>query len=186
MKKINLFILLISLLLISTSVLSFTADVRPISNKSYFEELHPLLKHAKKSIYIIMFEMRYYPKYPNSPANILVRDLINAAKRKVKVEVILEQSKEVNEKNTNLNRKVGLILAKAGIKVYLDPIYQTTHNKLIIVDRTYTVVGSTNWTYHGLRENNESSVLINSEEVANAFSEYFMCIKRISKPLGGF
>lgn len=105
MKKINLYLFLITILiLITTSVLPFTADVKPISNKFYFKEIHSLLKQAKKSIYIIMFEIRYYHKYPNSPANILVRDLIKADKRGVNVEVILEHSKGLSQKNSKANR----------------------------------------------------------------------------------
>jgi len=37
-----------------------------------------------------MFEACYYEKYPDSPSNILIRDLINAHQRGIKVEVILE------------------------------------------------------------------------------------------------
>jgi phosphatidylserine/phosphatidylglycerophosphate/cardiolipin synthase-like enzyme len=101
----------------------------------------------------------------------------------VNVEVILEHSKGLSQKNSKANRKVGMMLLKAGVKVYLDPPYQTTHNKLIIVDKTYTVIGSTNWTYHGLKKNNESSVLIKSKEVANAFIKYFIRLKKKCKLL---
>lgn len=182
MKKIfttNLQTILLttSLIFITTGVFALSANVKPISNKSYFEELDSLLIQAKKSIYIIMYEMRYYPKYPNSPTNRLVKNLMKAANRGVEVEVILEQSKGFNEKNTNANKEVGVMLAKAGIKVYLDSPYQTTHDKLIIVDGIYTVVGSTNWTYSGLKKNNESSVLIESKEVTDVFTKYFMKIK---------
>lgn len=182
MKKIfttNLqtILLTISLIFITTGVFAFSANVKPISNKSYFEELDSLLIQAKKSIYIIMYEMRYYSKYPNSPTNKLVKDLIKAANRGVEVEVILEQSEGFNEKNTKANKEVGLMLSSAGVKVYLDSPYQTAHDKLIIVDGIYTVLGSTNWTYSGLNKNNESSVLIESKEVTDVYTKYFMKIK---------
>ncbi|MEW6097289.1 MAG: phospholipase D-like domain-containing protein [bacterium] len=182
--KKTLFILLtISLFFITTVIFASVTNVKPIHNKDYFQKVHSLLLQAKKSIYMIMFEIRYYHKYPNSPANRLVRDLMQAAKRGVDVEVILEQAKEFNEKNSKANKEVGVMLTSAGIKVYLDSPYQTTHNKLILVDGIYTVVGSTNWTYHGLKKNNESSVLIESKEITNTFTKYFIRIKRTCKPL---
>jgi len=180
-RNLSLWVLTISLILLITS--GWATNVKPIHNKSYFKEVHSLLLYAKKYIYIIMFEMRYYPNYPNSPPNRLVRDLINAAKRGVDVEVILEQSNDPDEMNTKANKEVGVILASGGIKVYLDSPYQTTHNKLIIVDGTYTIVGSTNWSYYGLNENNESSILIKSKKIANTFTKYFIRIKKICKLL---
>ncbi|HHT9153614.1 MAG TPA: phospholipase D-like domain-containing protein [Candidatus Hypogeohydataceae bacterium YC40] len=40
-------------------------------------------------------------------------------------------------------------------------------------DDEITVVGSTNWSYSGLRMNHEASVLIRSKEVASTFKEAF-------------
>lgn len=173
------FLIATFLVLITEVVFSLPADVKPIPKKDYFPKIHSLLLQSKKSIYLIMFEMRYYPKYHHSLTNKLVRDLIKAAKRGVTVEVILEQSKGFNEGNTKANKEVGKMLASSGVKVYFDPPHQTTHDKLIIVDETYTVIGSTNWTYYGLNKNNESAVVITSKEIANTFIKYFMRIKRL-------
>ncbi len=156
-------------------------DVKPIPNKLYHPAVHNLLKQAKKSIYIVMFEMFYYPKYPSSLENQLVQDLIDAHKRGVNVEVILEQG--TVEKVTIRNREEGgFMLSKAGIKVYFDSLTTTTHNKLIIVDERYTVIGSTNWGYHALEKNNEASVLIDSIPLAKFFLKEFIRIKSECPP----
>jgi len=157
-------------------------DVKPIPNRIYHPAVHKLLKEAKKSIYVVMFEMFYYPKYPTSLENQLVQDLIDAYKRGVNVEVILEQG--TVEKVTIRNRKEGgFMLSNAGVKVYFDSLSQTTHNKLIIVDERYTVIGSTNWSYYGLEKNNEASVLIDSIPLAKFFHKEFERIKSECSPI---
>ena len=151
-------------------------DVQPIPNRLYYPAVHELLTQAEKSIHIVMFEMFYYRKYPESLENQLVHDLIDAHKRGVNVEVILERGTFGGI--TRRNRKEGgFMLSKAGVKVYFESRSKTTHNKLIIVDERYTVIGSTNWSYHGLEKNNEASVLIDSIPLAKFFLEEFNRIK---------
>jgi len=151
-------------------------DVQPIPNRLYYPTVHKLLNEAKKSIYVVMFEMFYYREYPESLENQLVQDLIDAHKRGVNVEVILEQG--TFGRITRRNKKEGgFMLSQAGIKVYFDSLTTTTHNKLIIVDEKYTVIGSTNWSYHALEKNNEASVLIDSIPLAKFFLEEFNRIK---------
>ena len=157
-------------------------DVQPIPNQLYYPAVHELLTQAEKSIHIVMFEMFYYRKYPESLENQLVHDLIDAHKRGVNVEVILEQGTfgRITRRN---KREGGFMLSQAGIRVYFDSRSKTTHNKLIIIDERYTVIGSTNWSYHGLEKNNEASVLIDSTPLAKFFLEEFNRIKSECPPL---
>ena len=172
--------ILIAILVFSFSlqiVLALPAkDVKPIPNRLYYPAVHELLKQAEKSIYIVIFEMFYYRKYPESLENQLVHDLIDAHKRGVNVEVILEQGTFGRIARRN-RREGGFMLSQAGVKVYFDSLTTTTHNKLIIVDERYTVIGSTNWSYYGLEKNNEASVLIDSIPVAKFFLEEFNRVK---------
>jgi len=178
--------ILITILIFSFSfqiVLALPAkDVQPIPNRLYYPAVHELLKQAEKSIQVVMFEMFYYRKYPESLENQLVHDLIDAHKRGIDVEVILEQGTWGNV--TRRNRKEGgFMLSEAGVKVYFDSFSKATHNKLIIVDERYTVIGSTNWTYFGLENNNEASVLIDSIPLAKFFLEEFNRIKSECPPI---
>ena len=151
-------------------------DVQPIPNRLYYPAVHELLKQAKKSVYIVMFEMFYYRKYPESLENQLVQDLIDAHKRGVNVEVILEQDTwgRITRRN---KREGGFMLSEAGVQVYFDSRSQATHDKLIIVDERYTIIGSTNWSYYALEKNNEASVLIDSIPLAKFYLEEFNRIK---------
>ena len=172
-------------ILIATLIFSFclqivfalpAKDVKPIPNQLYYPAVHELLRQAEKSIHMVMFEMFYYEKYPESLENQLVQDLIDAHERGVNVEVILEQSTwgRITRRN---KREGGFMLSQAGVKVYFDSRSKTTHNKLIIIDERYTIIGSTNWSYYALEKNNEASVLIDSIPLAKSFLEEFNRIK---------
>src|SRR3972149_2334650 len=65
-------------------------DVQLVTDAQYFQVAKKMIQEAKSSIQVMMFEMGYYDKHPNTPSNLLVKELINAKKRGVKVEVILE------------------------------------------------------------------------------------------------
>ena len=169
--RFNLFFLFLFLFL-SSSIYALSAhEVEIITDKDYSPRVHQILKEAKESIQIIMFEAAYYEKYPDSPSNILIWDLIEAKKRGVRVEVILEIGtwKEVDKKNIN----VAKILSNNGINVRYDPPSITTHAKLIIIDKKISILGSNNWTYYSLHKNNEVSVIITSEKVAFELEKYF-------------
>jgi phosphatidylserine/phosphatidylglycerophosphate/cardiolipin synthase-like enzyme len=131
-----------------------------------------MIQEAKHSVQVMMFEMGYYDKYPNTPSNLLIKELIDAKKRGVKVEVILEV-KEGEDRTTKRNRHTGKILSEGGVEVIYDSLSKTTHTKLMVVDGHLTLLGSTNWTYNALTNNNEASVLIRSKEVAKELIDYF-------------
>ena len=154
--------------------------MKPICNRKYFSQVRSLISEAKQSIYIVLYISRYYQKYPDSSSNRLIKELISAAKRGVDVQVILDQS-DWNEKNTAENRATAKILNEGGVQVWLDDLQQTSHNKLIIIDGRYVVIGSTNWSYYALDKNNESSVLIDSPELADVFKKYFEKVKTKSE-----
>jgi cardiolipin synthase len=123
----------------------------------------------------MMFEASYYEKYPNSPTNVLIRELIAAHKRGVSVKVILER-RDQRQRASVTNEKTGSMLSRGGVDVVYDPATVTTHTKLLIVDGTISVVGSTNWTYSALEKNHEVSVLVRSSEVARRLQDYFQTI----------
>jgi phosphatidylserine/phosphatidylglycerophosphate/cardiolipin synthase-like enzyme len=124
----------------------------------------------------MMFEMGYYDQHSNTPSNLLVKELINAKKRAIKVEVILD-AREGEDRTTKRNRHTGKILSDGGVEVIFDPLIKTTHAKSMVVDGRLTLLGSTNWTYYALSNNNEVSVLIQSKELAKALIEYFNRVK---------
>ena len=155
-------------------------DVTLIQNRQYFPALHQALKEAHQSIRVMMYSARYYRQYPDSPSNILIQDLVEAAKRGVEVKVILELG--IYEEVNRDNREVARLLSKEGIAVALDSPSVTTHAKTITIDGDITILGSTNWKYYSLDRNNEVSVLIRSRELAGEMEAYFDNLWRTSHP----
>jgi len=124
----------------------------------------------------MMFEMAYYDRQGNAPTNALMKELVNARKRGVKVEVILEV-REGQDRATQRNRRAGKMLSQGGVEVIYDSLSRTTHAKLMVVDEQIILLGSTNWTYSALSSNNEVAVRIRSKEVAKDLVEYFNNVK---------
>jgi sugar-specific transcriptional regulator TrmB len=146
--------------------------VETIPNRLYFDKVHSVFTWARRTIYVIMYSMAQYLEYPLGHEARLLSALIDARKRGVEVRVLLESG--VNDDLAHQNRQTGDYLSKFGITVKFDSRGITTHDKLIIVDSKIVVVGSTNWTYHAIDENNEASVVIYSESVGLKFQKYFL------------
>ncbi len=151
-------------------------DVQLVTDAHYFQVAKKMIQEAKHSIQVMMFEMGYYDQNPDTPSNLLIRELISARKRGVKVEVVLEV-REGEDRTAKRNRHTGKILSDGGVEVIYDSLLRTTHAKCMVVDGKLTLVGSTNWTYYALTNNHEASVLIRSKEVAKAFVDYFNQVK---------
>ncbi len=120
-------------------------NVEVATDREYFQIVHRTLIEASHSIQVMMYTIGHYEKYPDSPSNTLIKDLIEAKQRGVEVKVILERGKP-NWSVTQKNKKVGQILSSEGVKVAYDPEFVTTHAKLLIIDSFIT---STPW----LKEN---------------------------------
>ena len=179
MKKIFLSILFFLLLSTLHPPLSYSLpaeDVQLVTDAQYFQVAKKMIQEAKHSVQVMMFEMGYYDQHPNTPSNLLIKELIEARKRGVKVEVILE-IKEGEDRTTKRNRHTGKILSEGGVEVIYDSLSKTTHAKLMVVDGQLSLLGSTNWTYYALTNNNEVSVLIRSKEVAKELIDYFNKVK---------
>jgi phosphatidylserine/phosphatidylglycerophosphate/cardiolipin synthase-like enzyme len=151
-------------------------DVQLVTDARYFEVARKMIKEAKSSLRVMMFEMGYYEKYPNTPSNLLIKELIEAKKRGIKVEVILE-IREGQDRASERNRHTGKILSDGGVEVIFDPLFKTMHAKSMVADGEWILIGSTNWVFSSLTNNNEVSVLIKSKEVAKALIDYFNQVK---------
>ena len=151
-------------------------DVRLVTDAQYVQVAQKMIQEAKTSIQVMMFEMGYYDQHPNTPSNLLIKKLIEARKRGVKVEVILEV-REGEDRTTKRNRHTGKILSDGGVDVVYDSFSKTTHAKSMVVDAHLVLLGSTNWTFYALTSNNEVSVLIRSKEVAKELNDYFNRVK---------
>ena len=159
-------------------------NVIPLVNDQYFLEVHRALRKAKQSIFCVMYLAKLSTKDESSFINTLIRDLIKAHRRGVDVKVIFDQNVRFWENSWRKNmverksRDAYKRLLNAGVSVYYDSREQITHSKIIVIDNYITIVGSANWTFSAMNRNNEASVLIESNEVAEEFIRRLRLIPR--------
>ena len=109
--------------------------------------------------------------HSNNGPRIVVDELIKAAARGVEVTVVLEKSgydEGLNEKNTGAAER----LRRHQIRVLYDSPARTNHVKAVIIDATYTFVGSHNFTYSAFSRNHELSLLVRDREMAARLIAY--------------
>ena len=144
-----------------------------ILNEEYFQVAHREIQNAKESIYLISYLFLLYD-YQDAYSNRLLNDLIEAHNKGVDVRVILEYPKpEYMKEEGPENQKAYEKLREAGIDVRFDSAERTTHNKVLIIDRETIIVGSHNYTFDGLKYNNEVSLLLKDREKAEELIKYF-------------
>ncbi|MEM1527732.1 MAG: phospholipase D-like domain-containing protein [Sulfolobales archaeon] len=137
-------------------------------DKDYYYALLSFLSRANRSIYIIMYAVKYDPSEPDDPVNILLYTVVNAYKRGLDVKVL------VDDVTFSSYSETIDYLKSSRVPIRLDKSKSiTTHAKLVIVDDRYVFVGSHNWTESALIHNHEVSVLIVSDTVAQQVEEYF-------------
>ncbi len=144
----------------------------PAWNRKYFRVALREIRSARKEIIVFVYQIRFYKNYPNSSTNILLRELVKARLRGVKVLVLTDIS-NWNVKGTYDNLLACRYLSRRGVEVYVDNPRITTHAKVMIIDGEKVLLGSTNWTYYALEKNNEVSILIRDPVLAQQMREYF-------------
>ncbi|MFH1856985.1 MAG: phospholipase D-like domain-containing protein [Candidatus Omnitrophota bacterium] len=144
-----------------------------ILNDDYFHVAHREIQNADESIYLIAYLFIIYD-YQGAYSNRLLKDIIEAKNRGVDVRVVLEYPKpdQINEEGP-VNQKVYEELTSAGIDTRFDSAEKTTHSKVLVIDRETIIIGSHNYSFGGLKYNNETSLLIKDKTKAKKLIEYF-------------
>ena len=162
-----------------------TAQVAPLVDADYYAASHTELLQARRSIQCALYLAKYNAKYPKGFEAILLGDLIAAHNRGVDVSVILDGNdrpweNDGKEQEDKKNQSAFDFLTAAGVDVRYDSNDKLLHSKLIVIDESVTILGSTNWTYSALRKNHEASVIIRSPAVARTFMAGIRKIKMVA------
>lgn len=132
------------------------------------EALVQLLKTARREILVQAYSFTADP---------LTFGLVEAKKRGVEVEVILDRSNEV-ERYSDLN-----ILLDNGLHPLIDAEHAIAHNKVMIIDKKIVVTGSFNFTNQAENQNAENLLIIRGhKELVAQYRNNFMAHKQHSKP----
>ena len=142
---------------------NFPEKVTDLSDRKYEQALIDLLDNAKESIVVSMYGIST-GSGEKTPVRFLINDLLEARKRGVSVTLYLNtRFRDIDKSERSfIKSPVFKELKDAGCVIHLIPSSRMLHDKLIIVDSRYVVIGSTNWSNSALRRNFESNTLIDS------------------------
>ena len=109
---------------------------------------------AKDTIYVQAYGMSSPP---------IVEALIDAHKRGVKVNILLDKS-NLNDSWSKMKE-----LIDSGIEVNIDKLPGIAHNKVIIIDLQKVITGSFNFTRSADTRNAENVIVIDDKVIANSY-----------------
>ena len=93
----------------------------------------------------------------------IAKALLNAHKRGVKIEVILDKSQRTQKYSS------ATFLYNAGIPVKIDAQHAIAHNKVVIIDGETVITGSFNFTKAAEENNAENLLVIHDKKLAERY-----------------
>jgi len=114
------------------------------------------LNHATNSVLVQAYSFTSAP---------IARALVDAHKRGVKVQVILDKSQRT-EKYSSAD-----FVAHAGIPTYIDAKHAIAHNKIMVIDGYEILTGSFNFTKAAEEKNAENLLVIQDAPLAAKYAE---------------
>lgn len=109
----------------------------------------------------------------------IAKALLNAHKRGVKVEVILDKSKRTQDYSP------ATFLYNQGILVKIDAQHAIAHNKVMIIDGETVITGSFNFTKAAEENNAENLLIIRDKKLAERYMKNWQEHERHSEAYTG-
>ncbi len=149
---------------VASEVLSWTVCFTPGGNCT--EAIVKTISQARTSIYVQAYSFTSAP---------IAKALLNAHKRGVYVEVILDKS--------NLTAKYSSadFLANQGIPTFIDAQHAIAHNKVMVIDEEVVITGSFNFTKAAQEHNAENLLILHDKALATRYLENWQIHKKHSE-----
>jgi phosphatidylserine/phosphatidylglycerophosphate/cardiolipin synthase-like enzyme len=112
------------------------------------------LSNSRRSILVQAYSFTSAP---------IAKALLNAHKRGVKVEIILDKSQRT-QKYSSVT-----FFMNSGIPIRIDAAHAIAHNKVIIVDEEIVITGSFNFTKAAEEKNAENLLVIHDKRLASLY-----------------
>ncbi|RDI96517.1 phospholipase [Meiothermus sp. QL-1] len=125
------------------------------------------LEEARKEVWVAAFVL--------TDARV-VEALVAAHRRGLSVRVLVETR---NLRNSHLGP-----LAQAGVEVRQDGNPHTMHHKVMVIDQTWVITGSYNFTNSAFGRNNENLLILEDADLAERYREEVERVWRMGRPLG--
>ena len=148
-----------------TSIL-FANEVNLNQNHVYFfpkqadeakDKIVELIANSKDTIKISMYNFSYKK---------FAKELVEASKKGVKIQVILD------EKKVEEDDEIYKYLKKNDIEIIISK--KKLHTKIAIFDNKIALIGSLNWTKESFEENYESLLMSNNKEIIADIDNFFI------------
>ena len=153
-------------------VLATPAKIIPTIAADFPEVVIPILKNAKSSIDILVYEWKWYGHQGATAIQQFNLEVCSAARRGVKVRVLMN-IEHYSHPITKINTRTERFLKQAGCEVRMAKIGSRTHAKMIIVDRNILTVGSHNFCKSSFTTNSEVSITLAECSVIVEYCRYF-------------
>lgn len=168
-----LFFIFIALTNVLLASREHEAKVTFLGNTELLASMVRDIGQAQHSVSMAMYLFKSDVRSDAKGTMLVYAALTDAARRGVKVQVVLDEDMSESSFITKENRLTAKRLRKAGAEVRLDTPKRRLHAKMTVIDSRIVYIGSHNLTYSALMRNNEASVRIVSEELAKE-AELFM------------
>lgn len=152
-------------------------DKKPPSIQAFFsptggctEAVVEALKQAKRSVLVQAYSFTSAP---------IAQALVDARKRRVTVQVILDSSQET-EKYSSAD-----FLAHSRIRCFIDDKHAIAHNKIMIIDGATVITGSFNFTKAAEEHNAENLLVIQDVALASQYTRNWQSHERHSTKYKG-
>lgn len=151
-----------------------------LTNRDYFPALVKAIDEAQSEIFMAFFLFKTGVNSKSYPDKVLAH-LLNAAKRGVKVVVILGNTGGRDRELDSENQQTVRLLKAKGIEVFYDTPGKTMHAKLIVIDQRLILLGGHNLTEAAMKYNNEISILLDNSELAERARNFMLTIIKEAK-----
>ena len=173
MKKFTAIIILILSIFITLPAFAFDVDVTNVCfspNGGCTKAIVDQIDNAKSEILIQAYSFTSAP---------IAKALVNAHKRGVHVEIILDKS------NRSKKYSAGDLTAHMGVTTYIDSQHAIAHNKIMIIDKKTVITGSFNFTKAAEEKNAENLLIIRNKKLAEIYIDNWYKHKEHSERYGG-
>ena len=129
--------------------------------REFAQQVIPLIRNAKKSINIIVYNWLWYPNEIGSKIQVFNQALIRANRRGIDVRAVVQKT------------LIAEILRREKVKVRKIESGRVLHTKLMIIDNEMAILGSHNYTMNAFNINYEVSAIIHDAQIVSDLKEYF-------------
>lgn len=160
---------------IKADVREYESHTAILTDKELLPSLTYDISNAKDSIFVAIYMFKTADK-KITDTEILKKALISAAKRGVKIYVVMDDAGK-KDITTAANHDTGEELKKAGIKVVYDDQKIRLHAKITVIDGRITYIGSHNYTVSAMNYNREITARIVSDGAAKETIDFIKSVK---------